>query len=36
MYACDKVKDLIERDDKIRRQVLSLREQLFTKPQAAF
>ena len=36
MYACDKVKDLIERDDKIRRQVLSLREQLFSKPQATF
>ena len=36
MYACDKVKDLIERDDKIRRQVLSLREQLFSRPVSAF
>lgn len=29
MYACDKIKDLIERDDRMRRQVLQLREQLF-------
>lgn len=29
MYACDKVKDLIESDDRLRRQVLQLREQLF-------
>ncbi|MHB1385407.1 MAG: helix-turn-helix domain-containing protein, partial [Bellilinea sp.] len=29
MYACDKIKDLIERDDRLRRQVLQLREQLY-------
>ncbi len=29
MYACDKVADLIERDDKLRRQVLQIREQLY-------
>ncbi len=29
MYACDKVADLIERDDRIRRQVLQIREQLY-------
>lgn len=36
MYACDKVKDLIERDDKVKRQVLSLREQLFSIPRSTF
>jgi len=34
MYACDKVKDMIERDDRLRRQVLQLREQLFDRPAA--
>ncbi len=29
MYACDKVADLIERDDRLRRQVLTIREQLY-------
>jgi len=29
MYACDKVADLIERDDKLRRQVMQVREQLY-------
>ncbi len=29
MYACEKVADLIERDDRLRRQVLQLREQIF-------
>jgi chromosomal replication initiator protein len=29
MYACDKVKDMIERDDRLRRQVLQIREHLF-------
>jgi len=29
MYACDKIADLIERDDRLRRQVLQIREQLF-------
>jgi len=29
IYACEKVADLIERDDRFRRQVLQLREQIF-------
>ncbi|MDX9865463.1 MAG: chromosomal replication initiator protein DnaA [Anaerolineaceae bacterium] len=29
MYACDKVNDLIERDDRMRRQILQIREQLY-------
>ncbi len=29
MYACDKVADLLERDDRLRRQVIDIREQLF-------
>ncbi len=29
MYACDKVADLMERDDRLRRQVLSIREKLY-------
>jgi chromosomal replication initiator protein len=29
MYACDKVADLIERDDRLRRQVLQIRENLY-------
>ncbi len=29
MYACDKVADLIERDDRLRRQVISIRENLY-------
>ncbi len=29
MYACEKVADLIERDDHLRRQVLQIREQLY-------
>lgn len=29
MYACEKVADLIERDDRFRRQVLQIREQLY-------
>jgi chromosomal replication initiator protein len=31
MYACEKVGDLIERDDKLRRQVLQIRELLYGK-----
>lgn len=31
MYACDKVADLIERDDHFRRQVFQIREQLFSR-----
>jgi chromosomal replication initiator protein len=29
MYACDKVADLIERDDRLRRQIFQIREQLY-------
>lgn len=29
MYACEKVADLIERDDRFRRQIVQIREQLF-------
>ena len=29
MYGCDKIADLLERDDKIRRQVIEIREQLY-------
>jgi len=29
MYACEKVADLIERDDRFRRQVLQVREHLY-------
>jgi chromosomal replication initiator protein len=29
MYACDKVNDLIERDDRMRRQILQIREHLY-------
>jgi chromosomal replication initiator protein len=31
MYACDKVADLIERDDRFRRQIIQIREQLYGK-----
>ncbi|HBG74932.1 MAG: chromosomal replication initiation protein DnaA [Chloroflexi bacterium GWB2_49_20] len=29
MYACDKVADMIERDDRLRRQVVNIRQQLY-------
>jgi chromosomal replication initiator protein len=29
MYGCDKVSDLLERDDNLRRQVIEIREQLY-------
>jgi chromosomal replication initiator protein len=29
MYACEKVADLVERDDKVRRQVVQIRQQLY-------
>ncbi len=35
MYACDKVADLIERDDRLRRQVVLLRDQIFGRPVTA-
>ncbi len=34
MYACDKVADLIERDDRLRRQILSIREKLYNNARA--
>jgi len=35
MYGCDKVADLLERDDRLRRQVIEIREQLYGHPQLA-
>jgi chromosomal replication initiator protein len=35
MYACDKVADLIERDDRFRRQVIQLREKLYGRNSSA-
>jgi len=32
MYACEKVADMIERDDRLRRQVLQIRDKLYGKP----
>jgi chromosomal replication initiator protein len=29
MYGCDKIADLLERDDRLRRQVIEIREQLY-------
>jgi chromosomal replication initiator protein len=29
MYACDKVADMLERDDRLRRQLIQIREQLY-------
>jgi chromosomal replication initiator protein len=29
MYACQKVTDVLERDDKLRRQVIKIREQIY-------
>lgn len=34
MYACDKVADLIERDDRLRRQIIQIRDQIFGRPAA--
>ncbi len=31
MYGCDKVSDLMERDDHLRRQIIQIRERLYTK-----
>jgi chromosomal replication initiator protein len=31
MYACEKVRDLLERDDRLRRQVIQIRESLYGK-----
>ena len=35
MYACQKVEDMLERDDRLRRQVIELREQLYGAPSFA-
>lgn len=35
MYGCDKVADLLERDDRLRRQLVEIREQLFGQNQFA-
>jgi chromosomal replication initiator protein len=35
MYGCDKVADLLERDDRLRRQLVEIREQLFGQNQYA-
>jgi chromosomal replication initiator protein len=32
MYGCDKIADLLERDDRLRRQVIEIREHLFSQP----
>jgi chromosomal replication initiator protein len=32
MYGCDKIADLLERDDRLRRQVVEIRENLFGQP----
>ena len=34
LYACEKVADLMERDDRLRRQVLQIREQLYSRAAA--
>ncbi|MBI9044994.1 MAG: chromosomal replication initiator protein DnaA [Anaerolineaceae bacterium] len=34
MHACDKIKDMIERDNRLRRQVIKVREQLYGNAQA--
>lgn len=31
MYACDKISDMIERDDRLRRQLIQIREQLYSR-----
>jgi chromosomal replication initiator protein len=33
MYGCDKIADLLERDDRLRRQILEIKEQLYDQPQ---
>ena len=34
LYACEKVADMMERDDRLRRQVLQIREQLYSRAAA--
>jgi chromosomal replication initiator protein len=35
MYGCDKVADLLEQDDRLRRQVVDIRDQLYGQPSSA-
>jgi len=35
MYGCDKVADLLERDDRLRRQVIDIRQQIYGQPNLA-
>jgi chromosomal replication initiator protein len=35
MYGCEKVADMLERDDRLRRQVLQIRERLYGQPSLA-
>jgi chromosomal replication initiator protein len=35
MYGCDKISDLIERDDSVRRDILRIRERLYHQVEAA-
>ncbi len=36
MYAIDKIADMLERDDRLRRQVVQIRQQLYGQPSAAY
>jgi chromosomal replication initiator protein len=36
MYACDKVSEMLEQDDRLRRQVVDIRDQLYGHPVAAY
>lgn len=36
MYGCDKIADLLETDDKLRRQVVDIREKLYAEPALSF
>jgi chromosomal replication initiator protein len=36
MYGCDKITDLLERDDKLRRQVIGIKEKLYGQPIVAY
>jgi chromosomal replication initiator protein len=35
MYGCEKVADMLERDDRLRRHVLQIRERLYGQPSLA-
>jgi chromosomal replication initiator protein len=36
MYACDKIADMMEKDDHLRRQVLQIRERVSSQSQYAY